>query len=75
MRLSEVVDEVFVSKLRRALAQGAFQEIAFEEAMKFLLSDGILPVSGKPLVSYLALEAFAREQMPSRCEVDGRHRP
>jgi hypothetical protein len=62
--LSELVDEVLVRDLRAALARGDFPGVEFTQAMEFLLSDGIVPASGLPVVSLLRLEDWARGRRP-----------
>ena len=59
-RLSELVDDEVVRALRERLASGAFPGIPFHTAMEFLLSDGIMPESGLPVVSLLELEDWVR---------------
>lgn len=59
-QLSQYVDEALVCDLRAALASGEFRGLSFQQAMQFLLSDGIVPASGLPVVSVLALEDWVR---------------
>ena len=58
--LSEFVDEALVAELRAALAGGDFPGIELEQAMEFLLTDGIIPTSGLPVSSILRLEDWVR---------------
>lgn len=60
VRLSDRIDDTMIRELRRKLGEGIFPGISFEDAMKFLLSDGMIPVSGQPVESYLALETWVR---------------
>jgi hypothetical protein len=65
MRLSELVDEALARDLRLALERGEFPGLSFKQAMEFLLSDGIVPGSGLPVTSVLALEDWARSRQRS----------
>lgn len=56
MRLSEAVDESTVEALRAAVARDAFPGVSFEQAMEFLLSDGLFPEDGLPVTSFYHLE-------------------
>jgi len=58
--LSQSIDKRLVDALRRKLAKGDFPGIGFDDAMKFLLTDGIVPKSDQPVESYLRLEAWVR---------------
>ncbi|HEX7668468.1 MAG TPA: hypothetical protein VF395_02740 [Polyangiaceae bacterium] len=60
MTLSETVTEAKVAGLRRAILLGHFPGITFEQAMEFLLTDGLFPESGLPVESFLKLSAWAR---------------
>ena len=60
--LAQRVDKRLVEALRRKLAGGDFPGIGFDDAMKFLLTDGILPRSDQPVESYLRLEAWVRRE-------------
>lgn len=64
--LSELVDEALVADLRAAIERGEFPGIELEQAMEFLLTDGIVPESGLPVSSLLRLEEWAREREPER---------
>lgn len=63
--LSQYVDEALVRDLRAALERGEFNGVSFEQAMELLLSDGIVPASGLPVSSLLALEDWARSRSRS----------
>lgn len=63
--LSQYVDEALVRDLRVALADGEFTGLSFEQAMQFLLSDGIIPASNLPVDSVLALEDWVRSRARS----------
>jgi hypothetical protein len=65
MRLSDAVQQnpEAVDALRRLVERGDVQGVSFEQAMEFLLSDGILPDSGLPLSSFLYLEDWARRRL------------
>lgn len=58
--LSELVDEALVGDLRDAIDRGDFPGLELEQAMELLLSDGIVPASGLPVASVLALEDWVR---------------
>lgn len=63
-RLSELVTEELVGALRSALERGEFPGVSMQQAMEFLLSDGIVPASDLPVRSILALEDWARRRGP-----------
>lgn len=63
--LAQRVDKRLVDALRRKLAGGDFPGIGFDDAMRFLLTDGILPRSDQPVDSYLRLEAWVRRERQS----------
>ena len=56
----KAVTEATVEELRQALLDGAFPGVTFQQAMEFLLTDGLFPASGLPVESFLKLEAWAR---------------
>jgi hypothetical protein len=58
--LSACLNEKSIELLRHEIAAGRFPGVTFEHAMQFLLTDGILPASGLPAVSFLDLEDWAR---------------
>lgn len=58
--LSDLVTESLAHALREAIARGDFPGVTFQQAMEFLLSDGIVPASDLPVSSILALEDWAR---------------
>lgn len=60
MSLADTLSEDDISTLRQLIAAGAFVGVSFKHAMQFLLTDGILPASGLPAESFLALETWAR---------------
>lgn len=62
MKLSEVVNEQTTADLREAMQRGEFPGVSFEQAMEFLLTDGIIPASGLPVDSFLRLEEWALRQ-------------
>ena len=59
MTLSETLTEAKVAELRRAILKGQFPGVTFEQAMEFLLTDGLFPESGLPVESFLKLNAWA----------------
>ena len=61
MKLSDAVDEETVTALRAAVAQGEFPGVSFQQAMEFLLSNGLFPANGLPVTSFYRLEEWARE--------------
>ena len=70
MKLSDRVTESTVEELRRALLAGDFPGVTFEQAMEFLLTDGIFPVSGLPVESFSKLKSWVieRGERRSACE-------
>lgn len=58
--LSELIDERLVSELRQRAARDQLGDVDFETAMKFLLTDGVLPASGLPVADFLAIEDWVR---------------
>lgn len=68
MKLSEAITESTAEELRRALFAGEFPGITFEQAMEFLLTDGLFPASGLPVESFLKLEAWALGPRPPATE-------
>lgn len=65
-RLSEFVDDAAVRELRELTQGGAFPGVRFQTAMEFLLSDGIMPESGLPVASFLAIEDWVRARGSTR---------
>lgn len=63
--LSQLVNGKLVEALRRKVADGDFPGIGFEDAMKFLLTDGVVPASDQPVASYLRLEEWVRSDRPT----------
>ncbi len=61
-KLSEILDEKVIEDLRKSIEAQEFPGITFEQAMKFFLTDGIVPASGLPVESILKLEDWARGQ-------------
>lgn len=64
MRRSDLVTEGLARELRAAIERGEFPGISAQQAMEFLLSDGIVPASDLPVRSILALEDWARRRGP-----------
>ena len=62
MELSKYLNEEIIGRLRKECESGTFPGVTFEHAMQFFLTDGILPESGAPAKSYLALEDWLRSQ-------------
>ena len=58
--LSSYLNDENIQGLRKEIARGAFPGVSFEQAMQFLLTDGILPVGGSPAISFLHLEDWIR---------------
>ena len=59
-QLSQFLNDRMIEDLRAAIKKGVFPEIKFEEAMQFILTDGVLPRSGLPVQSFLELEDWVR---------------
>lgn len=62
MKLSDAIDEKTAMALRAAVLDGEFPGVSFEQAMEFLLSDGLFPEDGLPLRSFFHLEEWIRER-------------
>ena len=58
--LSHFLNEETIREIKDALHRGQFPKLTFEQAMQFILSDGILPASRLPVQSFLALEDWLR---------------
>ncbi len=58
--LSACLSDTTIEQLRRDIRAGIFPGVNFEQAMQFLLTNGILPASGLPATSFLKLEDWAR---------------
>ena len=65
MRLSDFATQEGIEKLRQAIDAGRFPGVPFEQAMKLILTDGIIAESGLPVSSVLALEEWIRQQLES----------
>ncbi len=63
MKLSDAIDEETVTALRAAVARGDFPGVSFEQAMEFLLSNGLFPANGLPVASFYHLEEWARARV------------
>jgi hypothetical protein len=59
-KLSEMLTEANVAALRELVGLGRFSPIDMEVAMKFILTDGIVPVSGYRTQCCLELEDWLR---------------
>jgi hypothetical protein len=66
MKLSDAVDESTAEALRAAVARNAFPGVSFEQAMEFLLSDGLFPEDGLPVTSFYQLEDWIRRRAAPR---------
>jgi hypothetical protein len=62
-RLADVVNEETIEELRKLADAGAFPGITLKTMLEFLLSDGVMPESGLPVASLLALEDWARQRL------------
>jgi hypothetical protein len=58
--LSQYLNPDVVSSLKEDIRR--FQGISFEQAMQFILTDGMVPVGGLPARSFLELEDWLRSQ-------------
>ena len=58
--LSEMLHERLIEGMRSKIENNEFPGIAMEIAMNFLLTDGVLPVGGLPVESFLKLENWVR---------------
>ena len=59
--LSQLLSQETIRALRGKIDDRSFPGISFEDAMSFILSDGILPRSNLPAQSFLKLEDWLRE--------------
>jgi len=59
-KLSEFISDELITKLREESNNSKFPGISFEEAMQFILTDGIIPISNANVNSYLKLEDWIR---------------
>jgi len=64
------LDDEIVARLQEAIAGGRFPGVELEHAMKLALTDGIIPASGLPVDSVLALDDWLRA-LKARHEVAG----
>ena len=62
VRSSDRLDDECVAALRAAVAAGEFPGVVFEQAMEFLLTDGVVPASGLPVDSFLRLDDWMRRR-------------
>ena len=60
--LSQLLNADLIARLKSKCESGFFPKIDFETAMKFALTDGILPANGLPAQSFLKLEAWLRSE-------------
>lgn len=58
--LSACLSDRTIQLLRKEVAARRFPGVSFEQAMQFILTDGVLPASGLPASSFLKLEDWAR---------------
>jgi hypothetical protein len=64
--LSQLLTQTILRDLRQACKKDLFPGVDFENAMEFLLTDGILPRSDLPAESFLRLEDWVRSQGEER---------
>jgi hypothetical protein len=60
--LRAVLDDAALAELRQRHEKGEFHGLSLKHMLEFLLSDGIMPESGLPVASFLALEEWARRR-------------
>ena len=60
--LSLLLNPTLIEKLKSKIKQGFFSEITFEQAMSFILTDGISPASDLPVHSLIKLENWVRAE-------------
>lgn len=63
---SAALNEAAITALRAAIDAGHFPGIAFEDAMAFLLSDGVVPRDDLPVESIFALDDWATLHLLNR---------
>lgn len=56
------LDEDALAELRQRHERGEFPGLSLQNMLEFLLSDGIMPETGLPVASFLALEDWARQR-------------
>lgn len=67
--LSTLLSENLIFHLKELIKKGDLEGIEFQQAMQFLLTDGVLPEDGLPLLPFLKLENWARSFHESQMEV------
>ena len=60
--LSKFLDDKTLQALRTEIDHGRFPGVDFPTAMKFILTDGIVPQSDLPAQSFLDLESYLRSR-------------
>lgn len=60
--LSSYLNESVISTIKKECSMNHYPRVSFENAMQFLLTDGILPKSNLPVRSFLKLEDWIRKQ-------------
>ena len=60
--LRAVLDDAALAELRARHDAGEFHGLSLQHMLEFLLSDGIMPASGLPVASFLALEEWAQRR-------------
>jgi hypothetical protein len=63
--LKETLTEGTIRDLKSEIEKGRFPGITFELAMKFALTNGILPENDLPVQSFLELETWLRQRQNS----------
>lgn len=54
--LSQLLNEQLIEDMKREISNGKFPKVSFEQAMQFILTNGVLPASDLPVTSFLRLE-------------------
>lgn len=65
VRLSDTLTPETVDALRQAIAVGRFPGVTLEHAILFARTDGIVPASDLPALSFLELEDWLRARSTS----------
>ena len=66
--LSSLLCDALVEDLKDKTSAGAFPGVDFPTAMRFLLTDGVLPAHELPVDSFLCLEDWVREYEEARLD-------
>jgi prevent-host-death family protein len=60
--LSSVLNSELIENLRGKIQEGFFPEVKFQDAMEFILNDGIFPKSDLPAASFIKLQNWLQSE-------------